>query len=238
MLPRAVLLDLDDTILDDSGDVEDCWRDACMACADALLADAAPAAVVAAIERSRDWYWSDAERHRIGRLALPAARRDIVRLAFVELGIDRQSLADRIADTYTLERDRRMTVLPGAVETVRWMRESGCRLALLTNGSAAGQRAKIARFELQPLFDLILIEGELGFGKPDPRVFDRALSELAVAAADAWMIGDHLEWDMAQAQRMGIYTVWVDFRGRGLPAGSTIRPDRIVHSLGELRSDS
>ena len=55
------------------------------------------------------------------------------------------------------------------------------RLALVTNGAASLQRQKIARFELEPLFDLILVEGELGFGKPDERIYRLALNELAAA---------------------------------------------------------
>ena len=41
--------------------------------------------------------------------------------------------------------------------------------------------------EFAELFDSILIEGELGFGKPDPRIYMRALKELNVTAVDAWM---------------------------------------------------
>ncbi len=66
------------------------------------------------------------------------------------------------------------------------------------------QRSKINRFGLADLFDLILIEGEVGFGKPDPRVYERALESLGVAAGDTWMVGDNLEWDVAEPQRQGI----------------------------------
>ena len=110
-----------------------------------------------------------------------------------------------------------MEPLPDAIETVRWLRESGRRLALLTNGAAAAQRRKIARFEIADLFDAILVEGELGFGKPDERVYQRALSALDVKPADAWMVGDNLEWDVAAPQKLGMSGVWIDARGRGLP---------------------
>ena len=59
-----------------------------------------------------------------------------------------------------------MAPLPDAIDTVRWLRESGRRLALLTNGAAVAQRRKIARFELADLFDAILVEGELGSESP------------------------------------------------------------------------
>jgi putative hydrolase of the HAD superfamily len=35
-------------------------------------------------------------------------------------------------------------------------------------------------------------------------------------------------------QRLGIYAIWIDVRGESLPAGSPIKPDRIIRSLAEL----
>ena len=110
-----------------------------------------------------------------------------------------------------------MAPLPDAIDTVRWLRDSGRRLALLTNGAAVAQRKKISRFELADLFDAILVEGELGFGKPDERVYRRALNALDVKPSDAWMVGDHLELDVAAPQKLGMSGVWIDARGRGLP---------------------
>ena len=98
------------------------------------------------------------------------------------------------------------------------------------------QRGKITRFGLTDLFDTILIEGEVGFGKPDPRVYARALESLEVAAADAWMVGDNLEWDVAEPQRQGIYGIWIDVWGRGLPPRHPVRPNRIIRRLSELRT--
>jgi putative hydrolase of the HAD superfamily len=50
------------------------------------------------------------------------------------------------------------------------------------------------------------------------------------------MIGDHLLWDVAAAQARGVYAVWIDSAGRGIPGGSTVRPDLIVRALRELQS--
>ena len=235
MNPRALLLDLDDTILDDSSLVHDSWREACAGVAD-RLAPLEPAAVVDAIRKTSKWFWDDPDRHREGRLQLEAARRDVVRLALVDLGIEDDDLAGCIGDAYSYRREREMAPLPDAIDTVRWLRESGRHLALLTNGAAAAQRRKIARFEIADLFDAILVEGELGFGKPDERVYRRALSALGVMPADAWMVGDNLEWDVGAPQKLGMSGVWIDARGRGLPGDSTVKPDYIVRSLADLRS--
>lgn len=233
-LPRAVLLDLDDTILDDSGNVSHCWREACLAYREEL-GTTDPAALHERIERTRAWFWSDPERHREGRLDLDAARREIVRASLAEMGIEVPGLVEKIAEHYRAQRHLGLQPLEDAIETVRWLRESGCRLALLTNGAAAAQRSKVTRFQLTELFDLILIEGELGYGKPDPRVYRIALDELETTPHETWMVGDNLEWDVAAPQRLGIYAIWVDRGGTGLPAGVGVRPDRVIRSLSELR---
>jgi putative hydrolase of the HAD superfamily len=234
MYPRALLLDLDDTILDDSSRVHESWLDACGDHAD-RLAPLDAAVVVDAIRKMSKWFWGDPDRHRTGRLQLDAARREVVRLALVDLGIDNTELACCIGDAYSHRRDVGMEALPDAIDTVRWLRDSGRRLALLTNGAEDAQRKKITRFALADLFDAILVEGELGFGKPDERVYQRALSALAVKPSDAWMVGDNLEWDVAAPQALGMTGVWIDTRDRGLPEDSSVRPDHIIRSLVELR---
>jgi putative hydrolase of the HAD superfamily len=233
-LPAALLLDLDDTILDDSSTVDECWRSACAANAHAF-GDVAAATVVDAIRRLSKWYWSDPERHRIGRLELNAARREVVRLALLDLGLDDPDVAGAIGDAYSRHRDLGMEPLPDAIDTVRWLKESGRSLALLTNGAGPAQRAKIDRFGLANLFDAILVEGELGFGKPDPRVYQLALARLGRDPSEVWMVGDHLEWDVSAPQKLGVFSVWIDRAGRGVPPASNVRPDHVMRGLSGLR---
>jgi putative hydrolase of the HAD superfamily len=232
--PRALLLDLDDTILDDSSLVSESWRAACAAHS-IRFAPIEADAVVSAIRTTSKWFWADPDRHREGRLQLDAARRSVVNMALRELGIDDSHLADCIGDSYSHHRDAGMLALPEAIETVRWLRESGRRLALLTNGAGAAQRRKISRFDISDLFDVILVEGELGFGKPDERVYRQALDALDARASEAWMVGDNLEWDVRAPQQLGMRGVWIDARGGGLPPGSAAIPDYIVRSLAGIR---
>ena len=109
-----------------------------------------------------------------------------------------------MANAYALEREGTIQPFPGAIEALRHLRSQGVRLALITSGNAGVQRQKIDRFGLAPLFDCILIEGEIGVGKPDERVYLHALDQLQVKPEEAWMVGDNLEWDVAAPQRLGI----------------------------------
>jgi putative hydrolase of the HAD superfamily len=238
MLPRAILFDLDDTLISAYSQPELAWL-AIAAEFAALLHPFASSDVAAAIARSSAVFWADAERHRQGRLGLAEARRDIVAGAFATLGQAGPAplaadLPSRMAARYTTYRDEQMHLFPGAHDVVDGLRTRGVKLALVTNGTGAAQRVKIERFALGHRFDHIQIEGEHGFGKPEERAYLHAMQALGVGPRETWMVGDNLEWEIAAPQRLGIYAIWHDPIGDGLPAGTAIRPDRIIRSLLEL----
>ena len=223
-LPRAILFDLDNTILDDEAVSIECWQQVCRSFAPfpgGLETDS----LLASIEEVRAWYWGDTERDQRGRLDPHAARREIVTIAFDRLGSSDSAPAHEIADAYTSLKEKSVKPFPGAIESLRYIQRSGTRLALLTNGTKEFQRAKIDRFSLETLFECIVIEGEFGTGKPDQRVFSHALDRLNTLPSDAWMVGDNLHADIAGAQALNIYSIWVDWAASGLPAGSTVKPD-------------
>jgi putative hydrolase of the HAD superfamily len=232
-LPQAILFDMDDTLLTDSVNGDQCWQ----ICFERLAQRVAPlsaATAIAAIKEYARWYWGDAERHRQGRLDMLAARRAIVAEALLRLGIDQRELAHEVADTFSLLRDEAIVFCGGAHDLLCHLKERGVRLALLTNGNAAMQRRKIERFGLDTFFDCVLIEGEFGVGKPDERVYRHALDRLGTRPVETWMVGDNLEWDVAAPQRLGIIGIWVDVAGEGVPASSAVRPDRTIRTLPEL----
>lgn len=233
ILPRALLLDLDDTILSLHSDSDGDWLQISREFADHF--GAVPLHELhAAFLDSRDWFWREMERVRWGRLHFSLAPRDFVQRALARFDISDTPLVHRMADRYNHIREEAVRPLPGAIETLQRLKDMDSRLGMLTNGSSEGQRAKIERFSLAPFFDHIQIEGEFGIGKPDARVFQRALEALSVEPTDAWMVGDNLDADIRGAQQVGIHAVWIDARGSGLPDGTTVRPDMTIRSLSDL----
>ena len=232
-LPPVILLDLDDTILRFSAVADECWSHACATFVPRLQG-VDPAVLMASIKQHAQWYWSDAERSRRGRLDLVTARRLIVRGAVSDFQAGADQIADALADAYGVMRDELVQPFPGAIETLDELHRRGVHMALVTNGAAADQRRKVERFHLQPFFEAIFIEGELGYGKPDLRVFRLALERLGTTPADAWMIGNDLELDIAPAATLEIAAIWVDHTGGGLPPASPVWPTRTVTALAEI----
>ncbi len=232
-LPHAVLCDLDGTILDDYASMESSWRRVCKEAAERVEGVDADS-LFGAIARTREWYWSDAERHRRGRLDLRKASQLVLHKSLVSLGFDLPDLARELAGAYRGLREQGLQIFPGAVDALERMRLAGIRLGLITNGAASVQRAKLERFDLTRLFDHVLIEGEFGVGKPDRQFYVASMEALDARPSEAWCVGDNLEWEVAAPQRLGIYSIWVDPRGTGLPRDNDAVPDRIIRSLSEL----
>jgi putative hydrolase of the HAD superfamily len=229
---KIMLFDLDDTLLDYSGGVEESWRHAVVACCRDGRVD--PEALVAALVQSRRWFWDDPGRQRQERINMPRAWQRIVTHALEGLGAPNHGLDAAIAQRYATHRRETMCLFPEARDTLERLRAGAVPLGLITNGDAAQQRYKIEREDLARYFDVIVIEGEFGAGKPDEAVYRHALSTLGADPRDTCMVGDNLEFDVEGARRLGIGAVWVDRDGAGLPPGSTARPDHIIASLTEL----
>jgi len=100
-------------------------------------------------------------------------------------------------------------LIPGTKEMLGKVRKTYL-LGMLTNfthGPAA--RRIIEKLGLTPLFDVILISGEIGFRKPSPLVFQRLCGHLGVLETQILHVGDDPEADILGALNAGIQPVWV-----------------------------
>ncbi len=162
-----------------------------------------------------------------GELDIVRARRILVRAGFEKLGLHDASLADEMADSFSRERELAVQPFDGAVEALELLQSGGAQMALLTNGEARLQRAKLERFGLERFFRAILIEGETGVGKPDPRAHRAALAALGAAPEESWMVGDDLEFDVRPAKALGMRAAWI----RNSAGGGESPADVVVASI-------
>jgi putative hydrolase of the HAD superfamily len=236
-LPAAILFDLDDTIIRAYAKPVEAWG-RLLSRYRITLEGGVPGvdvdAVRDAILVSANAFWKDPVEAARWRLDIAGARRLVVQGGFARLGHRDDALAAEIADAFTEMRRAEYTLYPDAHATLDTLRDAGVKLALVTNGLGATQRAKIERFDLAHRFHHIQIEGEFGRGKPEPDVYHHALARLGCAAGEAWMVGDNIEWEVATPQRLGLRGIWYDPDGDGLPQGSTVQPDRIIARLVDL----
>ena len=104
------------------------------------------------------------------------------------------------------------------VAVVKKLRAAGIKTAIVTNvdpDRMQFQRHKIDALGLTPLFDAIVMSGEVGVHKPDRRVFDRATQLLGVSNEDCVFVGDNPNADIVGALNAGMEAVWIDVWGDG-----------------------
>ncbi|KAL4781731.1 HAD-like domain-containing protein [Aspergillus varians] len=104
--------------------------------------------------------------------------------------------------------NRRAT--PGAVEALVRLRESGYRLAIVSNGQIDDQTTKAEAIGICHLVDAIFTSEEAGSPKPGRRIFELALEAFAVVPHETYMVGDSVDADIRGGVDAGLGTVLYD----------------------------
>jgi putative hydrolase of the HAD superfamily len=92
---------------------------------------------------------------------------------------------------------------------------AGLPVGALSNSSRALSVEKLARLGLTERLPLLVSPDDLGFGKPDPQVFALAVERLGRPASSTAYVGDELDVDAQAATAAGLVGVWLDRRGPG-----------------------
>lgn len=112
-----------------------------------------------------------------------------------------------VADAFAEIRDHsRVRYLPSAAETLETLAGSHA-LGIVTNGSPAMQRTKMAALRIEEYADAVVFAGHDAPAKPNQEPFERALSELDSSPRHAVHVGNPLETDVSGAKAAGLRTV-------------------------------
>jgi putative hydrolase of the HAD superfamily len=155
-------------------------------------------------------FLDDHENLRKMKEIVPGYRKDAWTAGLKEMGIDNPEFGYELAERFPQERRNLPFVYEETFATLDQLIDQ-YQLLLLTNGSPDLQKTKLAITpELVPYFDKIVISGDYGSGKPDPGIFEYALSLLSLTKEEVIMVGDNLMTDVLGANRAGIRTVWIN----------------------------
>lgn len=130
-------------------------------------------------------------------------------------------------------------LIPGADELLRELARRGYRLALVADGPPATFSNLLTQHGLYGYFEAFAISGQLGYAKPDPRIFVHALEQLGIRREDygrALMLGNNLARDVKGANALGIVSVWLDWgpRRAKVPADESETPRYTMRQPLEL----
>jgi HAD superfamily hydrolase (TIGR01549 family) len=208
----VVLFDLDDTLFDHWG----CTR-------------AALGALRARHEPFRAWPFDafDAAHRSLlealhldvlaGRLTVDEARLQRFRRLFEQAGHPASdALARDTAAEYRQVYVANWRPVAGALALLRALR-GRVTTGIVTNNVAAEQHQKIEACGFGPYVDAVVISEEAGVAKPDPRIFELALTRLGHAREASVMVGDAWQTDIVGALAAGICPIWFNRFGAASP---------------------
>lgn len=185
-----------------------------------------------------------AEAHGVDRLAEVAlklfeagARGDTFDRALMELGVQpTEALIAELVDRYRSHQPD-IELLPDARRLLEAAAEREMPIAVITDGPAASQRAKIAALGIAPACDLIIVTSDHAgvLPKPDPSAFEFVQERWGLDRGSLVYFADNPLKDFSAPHRLGWRTVRVR-RLRGLheavPSGSDVAVE--VHDLGGM----
>jgi HAD superfamily hydrolase (TIGR01509 family) len=116
-----------------------------------------------------------------------------------------------IAEKYELEAAGNTSLLPGAVETLKALKQKGLKIGLCTINGEKSTNFILKRFGIADFFDVAVPRDKVNYVKPDPAHLEAVLKALGVAAKDTAVVGDS-GVDMQSAKELKAIAV-------GLPTG-------------------
>jgi phosphoglycolate phosphatase len=211
--PRAIVFDLDGTLIDSAGDIADALN-ACLA--DERLPPFDEPAVVTMIG---------------------GGARVLVERALLRIGRSGDlALTDRLhrafETRYAALGAGRSAPFPGAVELLADLTAAGVALGICTNKPQAITRSVLDQLELTRWFAVIVGETPERPRKPHPAMLLAAIEGLSAAIADAVMIGDSAA-DVGTARAAGVPVVAVSFGYTTTPPAA-LGADLLIDRLADL----
>ena len=104
-------------------------------------------------------------------------------------------------------------LFPDAIETLDAL--GCCRLGVISNGSSARQRQKLASVGILDRFAVVVISEDIGVAKPHPGIFEAACEAVGASPSACVHVGDRLDVDALGARDAGVTGVWLDRRDEG-----------------------
>ncbi len=251
---KAILFDLDDTLIMEYISVMDTFLETSLLVTKKYGIDAQTFTTVAREKIREIWYqlptiqyarrisisswealWArfegDQEEIRQLRSLAGEYRLDAWTHALKAFGINDNSLATELAETYPEIRSSKHILFPEALHVLENLHPQ-YKMGMVTNGVPDLQREKIAATGIESYFESVVISVEAGIAKPDPRIFRIALEQMEIHEDHAIMVGNNPERDMAGARDAGIKSVWI--KRDGAIAEKDHLPDFIINDLTGL----
>ncbi|WP_291726882.1 YjjG family noncanonical pyrimidine nucleotidase [Bernardetia sp.] len=123
-------------------------------------------------------------------------------------GTSYQNLLEDLEEDYQYYCPRQPHLLPFAFEMLTYLKSKNYQLHILTNGFEESQKLKLEHSGILPFFKNIITSDCTGFTKPNPIIFNHALTISNATPQNSIMIGDSFDADILGARSLGMKTIF------------------------------
>ena len=145
---------------------------------------------------------------------------------------DLDSAVEQFFEHYHAVNGQHSTVYPGVVAGLQHWQQTGVRLAVVTNKSMAFAQPLLEQSGLAPYFDVVVAGDTCSHKKPHPLPLQYACEQLGVAPVNAVMVGDSVN-DARAAKAAGMPVLLVPYGYNQGVDINTLKPTAIVNSVYE-----
>ncbi len=108
------------------------------------------------------------------------------------------------------------------------------KLAAISDAQSAWALPEMKAVGIEAYFQPIIVSGDLGFRKPDKRIFEAALNGLDLPPKNILFVGNDMYRDIYGAKQFGMKTVFFS-SNQGRQTAKGVEPDYIIYRFDELR---
>ena len=138
-----------------------------------------------------------------------------------------------LAEAYRGISRNRLQLYPGVLDVLNDLRPR-YKLAAISDAQSAWCLPEMRAVGIDGYFDPIIVSGDFGYRKPDPRLFTAALTALRVAPENVLFVGNDMFRDVYPAKQHGIKTVFFSSNQGGKQAEG-VKPDYVIYQFPEMR---
>jgi HAD superfamily hydrolase (TIGR01549 family) len=106
--------------------------------------------------------------------------------------------------------------IPGSDKLLEYL-STHVKVGVITNGLRTVQEEKLKICMVEKYIEFLVISEEVGYRKPDRRIFEEALKRADTKPGEAIYVGDSWDFDIVSASQCGIKTIWLNRYGLECP---------------------
>ena len=145
--------------------------------------------------------------YRENEITKEKLRSERFNLTLADFAVEDNDLAVKLGYEYVQKSPLQTKLFPHTFEVLNYLKNK-YDLHIITNGFEEVQNIKLKTSKLTPFFQKIITSEKVNVKKPDPEIFEYALSLIGAKSENTIMIGDDLPVDIIGAKNSGIHQIY------------------------------